>query len=273
MTITVRKMAFAIPKDTDAVFIAGEPEESYVNVALSLLLPYLEPYLIRTMRAAKARVTDPALAKDLEAFVAQEGHHYRQHAEMNAALRIPDAALPKVRALEAELDADYRRFTKTRSLAFNLAYAEGFEAMTAAMAIVFTGEDHSKWNPELLDLFTWHLVEELEHRTVAFDVYEHVHGRYATRLFVGVYAQYHLLRFLIRASEAMAVGDPRMQTEFGGAKGWRARRPRLLRLLTRKVLPRVARSWRPGYDPRELVMPAELEALQRRFTEAAASTG
>lgn len=272
MTITVRKMRFAIPKDVDPVFIAGEPEESYVNVALSLLLPYLEPYLIRTMRAAKPRVADADLAKDLEGFVAQEGHHYRQHAELNAAFRIPEKALPRVRELEAELDADYRRFTKTRSLGFNLAYAEGFEAMTAGMAIIFTEEDQSRWRPELRDLFTWHLVEELEHRTVAFDVFEHVHGKYSTRLFVGLYAQYHLLRFLIRTSEAMAAADPRMQTEFGGSDGWRARRPRLLRIFG-KLLRRLFRTWRPGYDPRELVMPAELEELQQRFTSEALSGG
>ena len=37
-------------------------------------------------------------------------------------------------AWRTALEADYRRYSDERSLAFNLAYAEGFEAMTFALA-------------------------------------------------------------------------------------------------------------------------------------------
>jgi hypothetical protein len=85
--ITIRRMRFEFPAELDPVFIEGEPEESYVNVSMSLLLPYLEPYLIRTMTAAKAKVTDPVLREQLEGFIGQEGQHYREHAKFNEALR------------------------------------------------------------------------------------------------------------------------------------------------------------------------------------------
>src|SRR5262245_40940833 len=143
MDITVRRMRFTFPPDMDTVFIEGEPEESYVNVALSLLLPYLEPYLIRTMRAARDRVSDPGLRADLDKFIAQEGQHYRQHLLFNATFR--DRGFDALARLEEELDADYRRFTSSRSLRWNLAYAEGFEAFTTAMARVFVDEDKSRW--------------------------------------------------------------------------------------------------------------------------------
>ncbi len=64
--ITVRQMDFQFPDGMDPVVIPGEPEQSYGIVGLSLLLPYLEPYLIRTMKEAKKVVTDQELRADLE---------------------------------------------------------------------------------------------------------------------------------------------------------------------------------------------------------------
>ncbi len=86
--ITVRRMHFDFPDGIDPVVVEGQPEESYRLLGLSLLLPYLEPYLIRTMNEAKKRIDDPDLLKDLERFNAQEGQHYRQHRRLNEAVRM-----------------------------------------------------------------------------------------------------------------------------------------------------------------------------------------
>jgi hypothetical protein len=266
--ITVRKPRFDVPHVIDPVFIQGEPEESYLNVALSLLLPHLEPYLIRTMRAARKEVTDPALAKELDAFCGQEGQHYRMHADLNAALLRGGARGHE--ALERELAADYRRFEAERSLRFNLAYAEGFEAFTAAFALVFEAEDHSKWHPAVIDIFLWHVMEELEHRTVAFDVYNHVAGSYPYRLCAGAYAQWHLLSFLVRAMEAMLAADPRTWKQFGGASGRTEREVRLNTMLTKKILPRVWSTYRRSYNPRELEMPGALPDLAAGYSARSA---
>lgn len=271
-TITVRHMRFELADELDPVIIEGEPEESYAMVALSLLLPYLEPYLIRTMRAARSQVSDPALLADLDKFVAQEGQHYRQHMAFNARVRnAPSGGGPlgEVRRLEEELDADYRRFTKEKPLRWNLAYAEGFEAFTTAMARVFVDADKSRWNPAVLDLYLWHLVEELEHRTVAFDVYERIVGGYAHRLAVGAFAQWHLFRFMMRAAEAMLAADPRTLSIYGGAAGRRAREPRLQEILFRKLLPKVIGTWSPWYTPHDIAMPEAIRELAIRYTESA----
>jgi uncharacterized protein len=209
-------------------------------------------------------VKDAALAADLDAFCGQEGQHYRMHAALNAALVRGGAR--GFEALEREVAADYRRFEAERSLRFNLAYAEGFEALTTASSLVFEAEDRSKWHPAALDVFTWHVVEELEHRTVAFEVYDHVVGSYAYRVAVGAFAQWHLIRFVVRAMEAMLAADPRTETEFGGAAGRKAREPRLNALLTRKVLPRLWRTYSPRYTPRAIEMPGSMQELAERYS-------
>ena len=81
--ITVRQMDFTFPDDIDPIVVDGDPGESFATIGLSLLLPYLEPYLIRSMKEARSHVTDPALLEDLEKFNAQEGQHFRQHVKFN----------------------------------------------------------------------------------------------------------------------------------------------------------------------------------------------
>ena len=111
--ITVRRMEIDFPDDIEPICVEGEPEESYGLIAFSLLLPYLEPYLIRTMRAAKPRVRDPGLLEDLERFCAQEGQHYRQHRRFNDVIR--GKGFPRLREFEDALEADYQRFSQTRT--------------------------------------------------------------------------------------------------------------------------------------------------------------
>jgi uncharacterized protein len=268
-TITVRRMTFEFPADLDPVFIPGEPEESYSNIALSLLLPYVEPYLIRTMRAAKPQVKDPALAAALDKFVAQEAQHYRQHARFNAVFR--ERGFDRLAPLEEELAADYERFTKTRSLRFNLAFAEGFEAFTTAMALAATEVDASSWHPAVRDLFFWHLLEELEHRTVAFDVYQRVCGGYLYRLFVGSFAQWHLVRFMNRATRVMLESDPTTLSRYGGDAESKARMRKLNARFLRRFVPRVLRTYSPWYTPHDIAMPEGMKALAERYDREAAS--
>jgi predicted metal-dependent hydrolase len=186
-TITVRRMPFEFPNEIDPVFVEDDHELSFAFIAASLLLPHLEPYLIRSMKAAQRHVTDPKVLEGLKAFAAQEGQHYRMHMKFNETIR--RSGFPGLDALEKELSDDYHRFSKTKSLRFNLAYAEGFEAVTMHVVKRLMepngfGEDL----PMFLQMWEWHFVEELEHRTVAFDVYDHVCGGYFYRLVVGASA-------------------------------------------------------------------------------------
>ncbi len=269
--ITVRQMDFTFPEDIDPVCVEGEPEESYGSIGFSLLLPYLEPYLIRTMKEAKKRVSDPELLADLQKFSALEGQHYRQHRRFNDVIRAK--GFDRLKEFEDELDADYRRFTSTKSLRFNLAYAEGFEAFTTASARVsFEQGVGAGMHPAVRDLFAWHLVEEFEHRTVAFDVYDHVCGGYFYRLFVGLFAQWHLLHFTFRVATYMLNADAEALTKYGGRVGRRARLRKQLAMLARHLLPKVLWTYSPWYTPHKIELPKGMKALARHYSERAVST-
>lgn len=268
--INVRRIDFDFPDDIGPVFIDGQPEESYGLIGFSLLLPYLEPYLIRTMNVAKKQVTDAELLKDIERFNAQEGQHYRQHRRFNDVVR--KQGFGRLPQLEAELEADYQRFTKTKSLNFNLAYAEGFEAMTTGMArLVFETKSLDRMHPAVCDLFTWHLIEELEHRTVAFEVYDHVCGSYPYRLAVGLFAQWHLLRFVARVTAYMIEADPQSLARYGGVEARRARIRMQRRRFWRGLLPKVLPTYAPWYTAESIEFTEEMKAVARRYSEMAAA--
>ncbi len=236
-----------------------DPGRSGDMLALSFTLPYLEPYLIRTMRVAAKEIDDPELRADLKAFSGQEAQHYKNHARINDLVRaqLSDAAAAEMRALEDALDADYRRFSAEKSLAFNLAYGEGFEAMTFALARTsMQAVDPDATAPEWRDLFAWHLCEEIEHRTVTFDAYERIVGKYPYRVAVGTWAQLHYLRYL----SAMATVARRDLDDPGTSRcgvivdmakrNWRS-----------GMLPGTLGAMSPRYNPRNVEISDEIRAV------------
>jgi predicted metal-dependent hydrolase len=222
-----------------------------------MTMPYLEPYLIRSMKVALKQISDPDLSEDVRRFSQQEGHHFRNHAALNDQIRTQfDAATAdRLRAIEASLEADYQRFSRSKSLRFNIAYAEGFEAMTCAGALA--AAEHGSFDDASMmpggEIWAWHMAEEIEHRTVAFDVFEHVVGSYVYRILVGTWSQIHYARYIGRFAGCMAHG-----------LGHRLGRPRSD--MHRAALRRYLRTWSPWYDPAKIDVPPQVEALLARYS-------
>ncbi|MEM7323717.1 MAG: metal-dependent hydrolase, partial [Actinomycetota bacterium] len=248
--ITVRRPQFQWPDDLPVLPLADDPSRSCELVALSFTLPYLEPYLIRTMRVAAKQVDDPVLRADMKAFAGQEAQHFQNHSRINEIVRSqlrPEVAAA-MRALEDELEADYRRFSAEKSLAFNLAYAEGFEAMTFALArSAMHISDADTMDPGWLNLLAWHLAEEIEHRTVTFDAYHAVVGRYPHRVAVGSYSQLHFLRMLLRMATVL-----QRETVGPEARTWRTLSQAVRRNWSNGAIPGTLRAMLPTYTPRRV---------------------
>jgi predicted metal-dependent hydrolase len=259
-SITVRKIRF--PFDGSWALDGSDDELRAVlpMLGISMTMPYLEPYLIRTMKAALPAIRDAALAEDVRRFSQQEGHHYKNHALFNDTLRTRfDAATgARLRQLEDALEADYQRFSRSRSLRFNVAYAEGFEAMTCAGALATAangGFHHAQALPGG-ELWAWHMAEEIEHRTVTFDVFRHLDGSYPYRIVVGTWSQWHFLRYVWRFAGCMAQGVGRRLAV--------SRTP-----IERDAFRRYLHTFSPWYDPARIELPDGVAALLARYTTMA----
>ncbi len=206
--MVIRKMPFEFPEDIEPHWNPEKPEWSHMVNGASLAMPYLEPYLIRTMRKAIEKMGCEVLKKEVKSYIGQEGQHYQQHRKFNDILIA--SGYPELKDIEAQMKADFDNFEKNRSLKFNLAYACGFETMALSIGhwlvkdreYLFAGSD-----TRVASLILWHFVEEIEHKNVAFDAYQAVYGHYFYRVYATFFATLHVVKYSRKAYQAMLKRD------------------------------------------------------------------
>jgi hypothetical protein len=242
-TILVRRIPFAFDEAIDPVWHPKRREWSHMVNGASLAMPYLEPFLIKTVTEALKQVQDPALKANVQAFIGQEGVHYQSHRRYNEILK---RTYPELALVEGEMEADYRRFQK-RSLKWRLAYTAGFETMTMGItewlirrrSQLFAGSDSA-----IASLILWHMVEETEHKNVAWDLYNHLYGDWRGRA-------WGLLCGTVHVALASRKGYVRMLQRDGLWYNVRSRL-RLWAMVARFLLhssPAMLGSLMPGYHP------------------------
>lgn len=172
-----RKVRFEYPADLRAGWHRTMPEFACAANAVSLMMPYVEPYVVRAMRQAL-----PHLEGDLHGeawgYIAQEAQHHAQHQRFNTIIR---GQVEGVAAVETALRRTFDWLWRTRSERFHLAYAAASEAV-AYGAARWVERHHAELfrdaDPTVAALYLWHLAEEVEHKNVAYDVYD---ARYGSR--------------------------------------------------------------------------------------------
>lgn len=244
--IEVRKVPFEFPDDLDPVWHPGHHEWSHMINGASLAMPYLEPFLIATLREAAGEIDDPRVLDEIAGFVGQEGQHFRTHRRYNELLKAN--GYPELAEVEEWMKQSYARIRERRSLAFRLAYSAGFESMTLGVTRWLVGDRVELFggsDTRVASFVLWHMVEEVEHKRVAFDAYQAAVGTYWQRA-LGVFTgSLHVFLLSRRAAKTMLIVDGL----------WRNPRSRL-RLWRRTaeffaaVLPGALRSALPRHDPR-----------------------
>ncbi|TDJ37357.1 MAG: metal-dependent hydrolase [Gammaproteobacteria bacterium] len=246
----IRKIPFEFIDTIDPIWNAAKPEWSHMVNGTSLAMPYLEPFLIKNVREALAQIDEPSLAEDVRAFVGQEAQHYTNHRRYNEVLK--RNGYPELEAVEAEMAQTYKRL-ETKSLKWRLAYTAGFETMTIGLTEWLIRERSDLFthaNPVVASLVLWHMVEETEHKTVAFDVYQHLYGHYFMRVYGLFYAALHVMFSARRTYKLMLQRD-------GTWRQWssRVRLWRMVGQFYRNVTPALFRSLAPGHHPDHVADP------------------
>ncbi|MFN3450578.1 MAG: metal-dependent hydrolase [Sphingorhabdus sp.] len=141
--------------------------------ALSAVFPHGETFMIRSLAPWVDRVPEP-LKSEVKAFIAQEAAHSREHVAMNKGLI--DAGYD-IAPLDRKIRA-FVSFFQDASDTVKLSATMCIEHFTAIIAAEILKNPHHLEGVDnnMRELWLWHAVEEVEHKGVAFDVWN-----YATR--------------------------------------------------------------------------------------------
>jgi predicted metal-dependent hydrolase len=262
--ITVRHPSFdldELPRD----WVGGSRVATAFGDAGHVFIPLGEDFFIDAVRRHRDRVTDPELRRAVNAFIGQESVHRRVHAQLWEQLRhhgLPvdgyAGFIAAVRSLEQVVPARLQ-----------LSVTAALEHYTAAFGVAFLTEDISTAVPaEMARLLAWHGLEELEHRSVAFDVLEAVDGGYLLRV-AGFAVATGLLTVVpavgtvwfarsLRPAPADRAGGPR-QRPASGLAGMTLR-------FARRMAVHVADYLRPGFHPDRMPVPAEAAAVAAQLS-------
>lgn len=161
-------------------WLGGSRGATHLANAVNLLFPAGERFFVRSVRHYEKQLS-PELAATLKSFYGQEGRHAQAHERLFATLR--EQGYPIDRILERYQKIAYGFFERVSPPRLRLAVTVALEHFTAILAEdTLVERDLEEAAPALRQLLEWHAVEELEHKSVAFDVMREVAPSYLLRL-------------------------------------------------------------------------------------------
>ena len=194
--IKPRKVKFEW-QDTPVDWIPNQAFASYFVNEINMLLPAGEFWFCRLYNKVLPKITDEKLAEDVRAFIRQEAMHAQAHNSANKDYLTErniniDRNLKVVEYLfntvlsEKPFDRQVPARLEHQWDLFRLGIIATVEHMTCVLgkyALYNTHWEKLGADPNMIDLLKWHGAEEIEHRSVAFDLYRHLGGGYISRYY------------------------------------------------------------------------------------------
>lgn len=231
-------------------WLAGNAYKTRMFDAVQATFPDGERYFIKAVRAFRDQIKDPKLLEEVRDFMRQEGQHGMVHTQYNQRLQRQgidvEAFTKHTRAVE---QMRMRRY----SAEYNLALTASLEHFTAMMADLFFAEKSmlAGADERVRAMFAWHAIEEMEHKAVAFDVMKSVakvgyfkrclamtHATFSFSLYTLIAPWFMLRMDGYNPRECMALYAKHMPWLFGRVLG--------------RLLPMIARYYRPGFHPTDI---------------------
>lgn len=241
-------------------WIPGEPVASHVINVLHLLLPEGERWFVQTLKQVLPLIHDEALREDVLGFIGQEAIHAEAHQgvlDYFAGQGLDPA--PYVRHMEwlfGRVLGERTGLTPVRArqhlierVAF-IAAIEHFTAFLGDWILNADGLDRARAHPVMLDLLRWHGAEEVEHRSVAFDLLTYLDPGYLRRIRAMLVAAPMVVWLWARGARFLVQADPGVGPDVRAT--WRAAGKAVRRDLLPKpgrALRSASRYLRPGHHP------------------------
>ncbi|MFF7129742.1 metal-dependent hydrolase [Streptomyces sp. NPDC008240] len=188
-------------EDTPLHWVPGDPFTTHTINVLHLLLPAGERWFVHVYKQVLPLIRDDRLREDVVGFIGQEAMHSQAHDEVLPHLReqgldptpytaqvdwffekLLGGTPPLLNAwVVPPSPGRARRWWLLERVAL-IAAIEHYTAFLGDWVLNAAELDRRGADPTMLDLLRWHGAEEVEHRSVAFDLFMHVDGSYRRRV-------------------------------------------------------------------------------------------
>lgn len=195
--LKVRRIRFDFSQPVPVVWHPANPAFSHAVNLMSFIAICFEKMIVEAVQEARPSFTDPEVATEAQAFLRQEAQHANAHRQHVTAL------IKQYPGLQQTFDAimsSYDAMTRTRSLAYRLAYIANLEAtFSPSFKFLLDNEDRlfRPGDDRVASLLLWHMVEEVEHRSSALTIYNAVIGKRLYRLRVLPSVARHIMSGLL----------------------------------------------------------------------------
>lgn len=181
--LKIRKPPFAFDEaSAPYLWQPANPDFSELCNAISFAAPAFERYIVQVVQLAESRLAGTPMQQEAEDFLRQEAQHARMHRKHAARLV---AQYPVLADTLKKVDAAYTDLLQNQSLDFNLAYVTDIEATFTPLFGMMLNNEQALFRggaDRVASLFLWHFMEEIEHRSSAFGIYDTAVGRRWYRL-------------------------------------------------------------------------------------------
>ena len=243
VAIQPRKFEWHDLESVPQYWFSENPIITHMENAFSILIPPGESFFIRSVRHYEERVKGTELEDLIRAFIQQEALHTRAHNQFNASLKAFGVDVDReIAYADRVITAMGRYLPKKMQLAVT-AFLEHLTA-TGAHVLFSVPVIAETMHPEMLRFWRWHAVEEMEHKAVAFDLYEAVGGGYLRRVFSAIAAIFLLARPFNRIARRMMKNDPNEITD-----EMRQRAREINRKVMGPQLRMIGQYFKPGFHP------------------------
>lgn len=184
----VRKPDFNFKDDTPAHWLNGSPFKTHLCNSFTLLFPAGEKFFIRSVQKCLPQIKDERLKAEARLFIKQEAQHYLEHEKFFQVLKLQGYQVDRILSVVDGIITNVSENGLSPKTC--MALTAGCEHITSLLSEIALKENFFKDAPEELKaLFEWHSGEELEHRSVAFDVFQATDAHYGHRVagIVGAY--------------------------------------------------------------------------------------
>ncbi|OZG75526.1 metal-dependent hydrolase [Hahella sp. CCB-MM4] len=268
ITIRPRHLHFDVKEDLATLWHSGDAFKTAFFNALSLQFPRGERHFIDSVRNYRDRVKDPALQENIRGFIGQEGLHSKEHEAYNEALAQRGYDLDAIdKRFSAHMDYVYSKRNHLR-LAGTCA-AEHYTAVLAHGLLNNPDWLHGA-SPRMQALWRWHAIEEIEHKSVAFDVYQSEIGIHKVRFIVFFVVTYNFFKYTFLNTCSMLKTEGKLWSLKTWLKGlnylWG--KPGVIR----KCLPQLLKYLRRDFHPWQLDERQDLKKWSQHLEETGYGT-